>query len=79
MQDVLDRFDPLSPDFGARSRRSAAPDGARRQERSPSLLPGWDATYTGPDGVLHDLHGLAVGPQIGQSVRQVIDGTRSGR
>src|SRR5439155_390501 len=38
----------------------------------------WDATYTGPDGVLHDLAGLTVGPQVGQSVRSVIDGTLAG-
>ncbi len=81
VQDVLDRFDPLSPDFGAPfeslgSLRTAL--GAAKIAAHSLLNAEWDATYTGPDGVLNDLHGLAVGPQVGQSVRHVIDGTLAG-
>ncbi|MGZ4334860.1 MAG: hypothetical protein ACXVRJ_11395, partial [Gaiellaceae bacterium] len=81
LQDVLDRFDPLTPDFGApfeslSNLQTAL--GAAKTAAHALLNAAWDATYTGPDGVLHDLHGLAVGPQVGQSVRQVIDGTLAG-
>ena len=36
------------------------------------LTDAWDATYTGPDGVLDDMHGLTVGPAVGQSVRDIV-------
>ena len=62
---MLDRFDPLSTDFGGpfESLRGLQTALAAAKTAAHALLnAAWDATYTGPDGVLNDLHGLAVGP-----------------
>jgi len=78
---ALGRFDPLAQEFGApfESLRRLATQLASAKTQAHSLLnDAWDANYTGPDGALHDLHGIAVGPQLGQSVRHTIDGTLAG-
>ena len=77
LEAALARLDPLSPEFSRpfESLRDLTTGLAAAKAAAHSLLDAsWDANYTGPDGALHDLHGLAVGAGLGQSVRQAVDG-----
>ena len=72
---MLDRFDPLSAAFTDpfESLRSLATALSGAKTAAHALLTdAWDATYTGPDGALGDMHGLTAGPAVGQSVRDLV-------
>ena len=73
---ALDRFDPLSADFTRpfESLRSLALVLAAAKTAAHALLDdAWDANFTGPDGALHDMHGLTAGPAVGQAVRDMVE------